>query len=436
MVIPPSFVNVSLIGQGKISHDKTILMMENSTQEFESLFVYGDAAATGAAAANSSSALNVTPVVCHDCSAACGVSTKEIIIGFVLAFFIFLTIFGNVLVLVATIRVRHMWTVSNGMIASLATADLLVAIAVLPLSLQQEVCNQVWTLGTTMCVIWMSADVFCCTASILNIASIALDRYFSIVMNVEYTHRPDACFSRRRVCIAMITMVWTISLLIAVSPPLFNWYAGNEFDDPYSCIISHDLGYTIFSTFGAFYIPLAIILFVYYKIYRVVLARAAGKRQVRPVYHTSSNDRSVITEVSELNTCIDRAVTTTADENGSTAPLTSKNGFRAKRRTRDQTGSTSSSTRSDHKERSRRSVKLLGIIIACFTLCWLPFFIPVAILPFCPTCRMPPKLYSFVLWLGYSNSFLNPFIYALWSQDFQNALRKLLPCLAGRVPRT
>ncbi|CAH1396974.1 unnamed protein product [Nezara viridula] len=70
---------------------------------------------------------------------------------------------------------RHLQNVANYLILSLAIADLLVAILVMPLSALYEISGQ-WTLGSVLCDIWTSTDVLCCTSSILHLVAIALDR--------------------------------------------------------------------------------------------------------------------------------------------------------------------------------------------------------------------------------------------------------------------
>lgn len=71
---------------------------------------------------------------------------------------------------------RHLQNVANHLILSLAVADLLVACLVMPLGAVYEVAQR-WTLGPELCDMWTSSDVLCCTASILHLVAIALDRY-------------------------------------------------------------------------------------------------------------------------------------------------------------------------------------------------------------------------------------------------------------------
>ena len=39
-----------------------------------------------------------------------------------------------------------------------------------------QVKNDVWALGDALCDTWVALDVMCCTASILNLAAISVDR--------------------------------------------------------------------------------------------------------------------------------------------------------------------------------------------------------------------------------------------------------------------
>ena len=91
----------------------------------------------------------------------------------VLGIFTVVTIVGNVFVIAAIITERNLRTTGNYLVLSLAVADLMVACLVMPLGAFSEIAQQ-WTLGTFLCDIWTSADVLCCTASILHLLAIAL----------------------------------------------------------------------------------------------------------------------------------------------------------------------------------------------------------------------------------------------------------------------
>ena len=98
------------------------------------------------------------------------------ILAIILGLMCITVIFGNVLVMVAIKRERYLKTVTNYFVASLAAADCLVGLIVMPFSVVHEVMNKWWVFGQDWCDLWHSFDVLASTASILNLCVISLDR--------------------------------------------------------------------------------------------------------------------------------------------------------------------------------------------------------------------------------------------------------------------
>lgn len=115
------------------------------------------------------------------------------------------------------------------------------------------------------CKMWLTSDVLCCTASILHLCAIALDRFYALHDPIEHARRRTVNF-----VLGMITLVWLVSCLICL-PPLIGW---NDWPQVWTsetpCALTAEPGYVVYSALGSFYIPLAIIIFVYYKIFRVI----------------------------------------------------------------------------------------------------------------------------------------------------------------------
>jgi octopamine receptor len=76
---------------------------------------------------------------------------------------------------------------------------------------------QVWLFGDTWCTIWLAVDVWMCTASILNLCAISLDRYVAVTRPVSY---PSIMNSGRAKL--LIAGVWVLSFFICF-PPLVGW---------------------------------------------------------------------------------------------------------------------------------------------------------------------------------------------------------------------
>lgn len=70
--------------------------------------------------------------------------------------------------------------------------------------------------------------------------------------------------------------------------------------------------------------------------------------------------------------------------------------------------------------------------MGCFILCWLPFFVLALIKPISLKNNkhlgdyIPKWLDSFLLWLGYFNSALNPMIYARFNREFRRPFVEIL----------
>jgi len=81
-----------------------------------------------------------------------------------------------------------------------------------------------WPFGALWCRIWLAVDVWLCTASILNLCAISLDRYIAISRPVKY----PTVMSPRRARL-LIVCVWILSFIICF-PPLIGWNERGGFD--------------------------------------------------------------------------------------------------------------------------------------------------------------------------------------------------------------
>lgn len=72
-----------------------------------------------------------------------------------------------------------------------------------------------------------------------------------------------------------------------------------------------------------------------------------------------------------------------------------------------------------------KAAKTLAIIVGGFIVCWLPFFTMYLIRAFCDHC-IQPTVFSVLFWLGYCNSAINPMIYALFSNEFRIAFKRIV----------
>ncbi|XP_006778809.1 PREDICTED: alpha-2A adrenergic receptor, partial [Myotis davidii] len=176
-----------------------------------------------------------------------------------------LTVFGNVLVIIAVFTSRALKAPQNLFLVSLASADILVATLVIPFSLANEVMGY-WYFGKVWCEIYLALDVLFCTSSIVHLCAISLDRYWSITQAIEYNLKRTP----RRIK-AIIVTVWVISAVISF-PPLISIEkkggGGQQQDEP-RCEINDQKWYVIASCIGSFFAPCLIMILVYVRIYQI-----------------------------------------------------------------------------------------------------------------------------------------------------------------------
>lgn len=184
------------------------------------------------------------------------------------------TIIGNALVCLAVAIVRKLRTPSNLLIVSLAVSDLLVAVLVMPYAVVQEIKGR-WVLGRTFCDTWTSLDVLLCTASILNLCCISIDRYLVITRPFDYAMKRTP----KRMAL-MIFVVWVASATITI-PPIFGWKKSDSTEDG-QCVVSQEIGYQFYATIGAFYLPLGVMIFIYARIYIVSSRIAEQENRSKP----------------------------------------------------------------------------------------------------------------------------------------------------------
>ncbi|XP_010182422.1 PREDICTED: 5-hydroxytryptamine receptor 7, partial [Mesitornis unicolor] len=228
--------------------------------------------------------------------------------------------------------------------------------------------------------------------------------YLGITRPLTYPVRQNGkCMAK------MILCVWLLSASITI-PPLFGW--AQNVNDEKVCLISQDFGYTIYSTAVAFYIPMSVMLFMYYQIYKAAKRSAAkhkfaGFPRAEEIEGISMNGAVKLHKESEECTNFSRLL------------------------------------KHDKKnisifKREQKAATTLGIIVGAFTVCWLPFFLLSTARPFiCGTaCScIPLWVERTFLWLGYANSLINPFIYAFFNRDLRTTYRNLLQCRYRNINR-
>uniref|UniRef100_A0A8C4XFH0 5-hydroxytryptamine receptor 1D n=1 Tax=Erpetoichthys calabaricus TaxID=27687 RepID=A0A8C4XFH0_ERPCA len=334
----------------------------------------------------------------------------QISLSVVLGILTLATILSNIFVIITIILTRKLHTPANFLIGSLAVTDLLVSILVMPISIVYTV-SKSWAFGQIMCDIWLSSDITCCTASILHLCVIALDRYWAITDALEYSKKRTTC----RAAI-MIAVVWVISICISM-PPLF-WRQAKAHEELTDCNVNTDkVMYTIYSTFGAFYIPTVLLMILYGRIY--VAARSR-------IFKTPSSSGKRFTTAQLIGGSAGSSLCSINSNSNQDGQLQHGGSPVFMNHVKIKLADSVLERKRICAAREKKATKTLGIILGAFIFCWLPFFVVSLVLPVCKTCWFHPVLFDFFTWLGYLNSLINPVIYTAFNDEFKQAFQKLI----------
>ncbi|KAI1707898.1 7 transmembrane receptor (rhodopsin family) domain-containing protein [Ditylenchus destructor] len=185
---------------------------------------------------------------------------------------------GNILVCVAIGTDRRLHNVTNYFLFSLAVADLLVCGVVMPLSLLVEVRHGVWTWSFSLCLLYAYSDVFLCSASIVHMSVISLDRYLGISKPLKTRNKS------RKVVTAKIAFVWLMTTVISSPLAVLALLDHANILQDNVCAISNRY-YMIYGSTLSFLIPFIIMAVTYVKTTQLLNKQANQLTQKADRFH-------------------------------------------------------------------------------------------------------------------------------------------------------
>lgn len=280
---------------------------------------------------------------------------------------------GNTLVIYVVLRFSNMQTVTNMYILNLAIADECFLIGIPFLIATMNMGH--WVFGGAMCKAYLVSTSITQFTSSIFLFIMSADRYIAICLHIQSPRYRTPLVSR-----IVSIIAWCCSALIML-PIMMYANVMPQANGRFTCTIvwpeSHanivpgQYSFTIYSLVLGFVIPLCFIMTFYCLVIKKL--RSVAKKTNRP----------------------------------------------------------------KGKRRSHRKVtKLVLTVITVYIFCWLPYWVAQVSLITSPIemcgTRLKVTLFLFVCWLSYSNSAINPILYAYLSDNFKKSFLKACTCAATK----
>ncbi|XP_074121407.1 trace amine-associated receptor 9-like [Sminthopsis crassicaudata] len=295
----------------------------------------------------------------------------------VFGFGIVLAVFGNLLVMISILHFKQLHSPANFLIASLACADFLVGVTVMPFSMVRLV-ESCWYFGESYCKFHSSFDGSFCYSSIFHLCFISIDRYIAVTDPLVYPTKFTLWVSG--ICILL-------SWFLATTYSFSLFYTGanddglEELVSALTCVGGCQIAMNqnwVLVDFLLFFIPTLVMVILYCKIFLV------AKQQARKIESMSNK-----------------------------------------------TESSSESYKARVSKRERKAAKTLGIAVIAFVISWFPYFIETLVDAYLGFIT-PTYIYEIFIWFTYYNSAMNPLIYAFFYPWFRRAIKLII---TGKVFR-
>ncbi|XP_072551033.1 trace amine-associated receptor 1-like [Salminus brasiliensis] len=280
---------------------------------------------------------------------------------------VILTVLGNLFVIITILHFKQLHMPTNYLVLSLAVTDLLLGALYMPPCMVQSV-ETCWYLGTLFCKIYNSSGIMLCTASILNLSFISIDRYYAVCHPLLYHHKITSF-----VTVIMIVICWSVSTAVGFGIIFLEinilgieeFYYENVACEG-GCVLFQSMASSTASSVLSFYFPGVVMLSIYIKIFRV------AQKQAKSIQDSKCKNTQTVISKEE-----------------------------------------------------RKATKTLAVILGVFLSLWMPFFICNILNPF-TGYSIPPIFFDMLAWIGLMNSTCNPIVYAFFYKWFRKAFRMLI----------
>lgn len=408
-------------------------------------------------------------------TAACPYSTAQVVlIAMVTTSLSIVTITGNILVILSINVNRHLRTVNNYFLLSLAVADLVIGLVSMNLY-TLYLLQGYWPLRAALCDMWLVVDRVVSGASVLNLLIISLDRYLCMTRPFSYP-----TWRSGRMAALMIGAAWSLSFVLW-APAILCWQTNGgkrvvPDDRCYTQLLASP-AVTLATTLPTFYLPAVIMVTLYSRLSAASMNRLNAYLLERGAPRMSSSSiKDFLLKRRSWLVSSDPGSELYLNQSDYSAPNPKKNQksrgdaaepkdvcgapegprplacARPSREDESRFENESSSNTDRHRiasaafsscrsqerrqrraiARERRVTRTILAIVLAFIITWTPYNV-LAVIAAIGHIVIPSVLWTTGSWLCYVNSAINPCCYALCNVTFRKTFCGLLRCCSRKL---
>jgi len=307
------------------------------------------------------------------------------------------TVAGNGLVLIAVLRRKKsvLKSATHVFILNLSLADFLVGILVMPFLAIFDVTGKC-DYGRSFCTAFHVTHYWLCSASILSVTAICIERYIGVRFPLKHYKFIDM----RRAAQACGT-IWIIAGGLSLAPLIWPAFP----DDPYDCPPNLLIKPLVKVMVCTFYSLCFVMVVCYSKIYCIVIS------------HLEANEKRRGSQQGRNSLISHGETTSEVSSEGSRRSSGSEHSRVSYRQATEKT----ETVKVCRKKQASLSKKL-AVVVSTVLVCYFPYFTTFLM----EDALVPPKIVMALGWLRYFNSCLNPFIYAAMLKTFRDAISDCL----------
>ncbi|KAM9710566.1 trace amine-associated receptor 13c-like [Menidia menidia] len=287
---------------------------------------------------------------------------EVVLLQITLSFVSVLTVILNLLVIISISHYRQLHTPTNILLLSLAVSDCFVGLLLLPGEILRNI--TCWYLGDIACFIFVYTSFIVTSASVGDMVLISIDRYVAICQPLHYQTRVTE--KRVKVCVCLCWLCSVLYNIVFIKDDLTQLGKHNSCYGECAYFIDEISG--TLDLVLTFILPVTVITVLYLKVFVVAVSQARAMR---------SHVRAAKVQLSV----------------------------------------TIQSRKSELK-----AARTLGVLIIVFLICFCPYYC----FSFSSSDFLNNAYSSFVHYLFYLNSCLNPMIYTLFYPWFRKAVKLTL----------